>query len=75
MLDGKIWGGRKNLGVSKKKRSSKKFGGIWPKNDDFRHISEVYRLEQSFFRSKKSKNKFLGLIFYFSGLKTLKNKV
>ena len=28
---------------------------MWPKNNDFRHISEIYRLEQSFFRSKKAK--------------------
>ena len=52
-----IWGflkkGQKNLGVLKKR--SKKFGDMWPKNNDFRHISEKYRLEQSFFRSKKSK--------------------
>ena len=69
-----------------KKRSSKKFGDMCPKNNDFRHISEIYRLKQSFFRSKKAKklvfrsinakkNKFLGLIFYFLGLKSLKNRV
>ena len=44
----------KNLGVLKK-RSSKKFGDICPKNNDFRHMLEIYRLEQSFFRSKKAK--------------------
>ena len=44
----KIWG-------SLKKSSSKKFGEMWPKNNDFRHISEKYRLEQSFLRSKKAK--------------------
>ena len=54
----------------------KKFGGFlkkgrqknWvnmAKKGNFRHILEIYGLEQSFFRSKKSKNKFLGLIFYF----------
>ena len=80
----KIWGrlkkGRqKILGVPfLKKRSSKKFGDICPKSNNFRHISEIYRLEQSFFRSKKAKklvfrsinakNYFLGLIFYFLGL-------
>ena len=45
---------KKILG-SLKKGSSKKFGGIWPKNNDFRHISEISRLEQSFFRPKKAK--------------------
>ena len=30
----------KILGVTKKK-VVKKFGGIWPKKDDFRHISEI----------------------------------
>ena len=45
------------------------------KNDDFRYILQIYRLEQSFFRSKKFKNKFLGLILYFLGLKSIKNKV
>ena len=44
----KILVGKKNWG-SVKKRSSKKFGDIWPKNNDFRHMSEIYRLEQSFF--------------------------
>ena len=61
----KFWGclkkGRqKNLGTHKKKvvkkfwgylkkRSSKKFGDICPKNNDFRHISEIYRLQQPSF--------------------------
>ena len=45
---------KKNLGINKK-RSSKKFGDIWPKNNDFKHISEIYRLEQPFFRSRKAK--------------------
>ena len=61
----KYWWTKKNLGVPKKvikkiwgflkKRSSTKFGDMWPKNNDFRHILEKYRLEQSFFRSKKAK--------------------
>ena len=48
--------GEKILWMTKnKKRSSKKFGDICPKNNDFRHIPEIYRLEQSFLRSKKAK--------------------
>ena len=47
-------GGGGDLGIPKK-RSSKKFGGMWPKSNDFRHISEKDRLEQSFFRFKKAK--------------------
>ena len=71
--------------MGKKYWSAKKFGDIWPKNKDFRHISEIYRLEQSFFRSKKAKKLVFRSInakklvfrpnFLFSGLKMLKNKV
>ena len=38
------------------------------KKGDFRHILEIYGLEQSFLGLKSLKNKFLGL-------KSLKNKV
>ena len=44
----------KNLGIPKK-RSTEKFGDKGPKNNDFRHISGIYRLEQSFFRSLNAK--------------------
>ena len=44
-----------------KKKSTKKFGDKGPKNYDFRHISEIYRLEQSFLGLKRLKNEFLGL--------------
>ena len=47
-------GGQKNLGIPKKK-VVKKFCGNVAKNNDLRHISEKYRLEQSFLRSTKSK--------------------
>ena len=67
------------------KKVIKKIWGNRAKNDDSRHISEIYRLEQSFLGLKMLKNKclglymlknkFLGLIFYFLGLKMLKNKV
>ena len=46
--DKKIWG-------SLKKRSSTKFRDIRSKNNNFRHILEIYRLEQSSFWSKKAK--------------------
>ena len=62
------------LGVSKKK-VTKKIWGNMAKKGNFRHISEIYGLEQSFFGLKSLKNKFLGLIFYFLGLKSLKNTV
>ena len=71
---GKFGEGEKIWGVSKKK-VDKNLGAYGQKNDDFRHISQIYRLEQSFFRSKKSEDKFLGLILYFLGLKSLKNKI
>ena len=58
-----------------KKKVDKKFGGNGVKNNDFIHILEIYRLEQSFLGLEMLKNKFLGLIFYFLGLKMLKNKV
>ena len=45
------------------------------KKGDFRHILEIYGLEQSFLGLKSLKNKLLGLIFYFLRLKSLKNKV
>ena len=53
---------KKNWGFLKK-RSSTKFRDMWPKNNNFRHISEKYRLEQSFLGLKRLKNEFLGLIF------------
>ena len=54
-------GGKKICGVPKKfwgllkKKVVKKIWGNMAKKGDFRHISEIYGLEQSFFRSKKSK--------------------
>ena len=49
-------GGQKNLGIPKKGRQ-KIFVEMWPKNNDFRHISEKYRLEQSFLGLQSLKNK------------------
>ena len=55
----KIWGclkkGRQKILGMPKKKVVKKFGDMCPKNNDFKHMSEIYRLEQSFFRSKKAK--------------------
>ena len=46
------------------------------KKGNFRHILEIYGLEQSYLGLKSLKNKFLDLkVFYFLGLKSLKNKV
>ena len=42
------------------------------KKGDFRHISEIYGLEQSFFRSKKSKKQVFRSNFLFLGLESLK---
>ena len=38
-----------------KKKIDKKFGHKGLKNNDFRHISEIYRLEQTVFRSINAK--------------------
>ena len=55
----KFWGWvlKKFGGLSRKKKAVKKIWGNMAKKGDFRHILEIYGLEQSFFRSKKSKNK------------------
>ena len=58
-----------------KKKVVKKIWGNMARKGDFRHISEIYGLEQSFLGLKSLKNKFFVLIFYFLGLKSLKNKV
>ena len=43
----------------------KKFWEIWPKKGDFRHTLEIYELEQSFFKSKKSKEQVFRSNFLF----------
>ena len=47
--------GRQKILGCLKKSLSKKFRKEYPKKNDFRHISEIYRIEQPFFRSKKAK--------------------
>ena len=53
----------------------KKIWGNIAKKGDFGHILEIYGIEQSFFRSKKSKKQVFRSNFIFLGLKSQKNKV
>ena len=66
-----MWGDRKIFWGFLKKSHQKNLGKYGQKGN-FRHISEIYELEHSFFRSKKSKKQVSRSNFLFSRSKKSK---